>query len=62
MSVVVSTTCPFCGGSAPLLNADDEVETLEIIERFRGFRVTCPHRGCEKPYAVRRGDVRIWRE
>jgi len=62
MPVAVSTTCPFCGGSSPLLKADEELTTVELIERFRGKRLTCPNPECEKPFAIRHGDLKIRRE
>jgi hypothetical protein len=62
MTIIVSTSCPFCGGTAPLLESERGEQDVILIERFRGLRVSCAHGGCEKAYAIRRGDLRIRRE
>ena len=60
--VDVSTTCPFCGGTASLLHAETHATNTALTKQFRGTRVRCVHVGCEKSYAVRRGDLKIRRE
>ena len=60
--VDVSTTCPFCGGTASLLRAETHATNAALSKQFRGTTVHCLHVGCEKSYAVRRGDLKITRE
>jgi len=60
--VVVSTTCPFCGGTEPLMRAETGLTDAALTEQFRGATVRCIHMGCEKSYAVRRVDLKIRRE
>lgn len=60
--VVVSTTCPFCGGTAPLMRSESDLSDASLAKHFRGTTVRCIHVGCEKSYAVRQGDLKIRRE
>jgi len=60
--VVVSTTCPFCGGTEPLMRSESELTDAALAQQFRGTTVRCIHVGCEKSYAIRRGDLKIHRE
>jgi hypothetical protein len=56
------TTCPFCGGRASLMSADSELTDAALVEQFRGLRTSCMHADCERPYAIRREDLKIRRE
>jgi hypothetical protein len=60
--VDVSTTCPYCGGTASLMRAESHATKAALTKQFRGTTVRCVHVGCEKAYAVRRGDLKIRRE
>ncbi len=60
--VDVSTTCPFCGGTTSLLHSESALSNTALTTQFRGITVKCVHVGCEKSYAVRRGDLKIRRE
>jgi len=62
MPVVVSTLCPFCGGTTPLLRSDAALTDAALDEQFRGTTVKCVHVGCEKSYAIRHGELKIRRE
>ena len=61
MIVTVSTACPFCGGGASLYSEKSDASDAALLDKFRGTNVTCAHAGCERKYAVRRGDIRIRR-
>jgi hypothetical protein len=60
--VVVSTTCPFCGGTEPLMRSETDLTDVTLSDQFRGTTVRCIHAGCEKSYAIRHGDLKIRRE
>ena len=60
--VVVSTTCPFCGGTEPLMRSESDLSDAALAKQFRGRTVKCIHLGCEKSYAVRQGDMKIRRD
>jgi hypothetical protein len=60
--VVVSTTCPFCGGTGTLMRSASDLPDAALAKQFRGTTVKCIHVGCEKSYAVRQGDLKIRRE
>ena len=60
--VVVSTTCPFCGGTGTLMRSETDLADAALAKRFRGTTVKCIHVGCEKSYAVRQGDLKIRRD
>ena len=60
--VVITTTCPFCGGTEPLMRSESVLTDAALAVQFRGATVRCIHVGCEKSYAIRRGDLRIHRE
>ena len=60
--VVVSTTCPFCGGSIPLFNERvEDALAVDIANRFAGEAVVCMHPRCERSFTVRRADLTIRR-
>ncbi len=61
MIVNVSTTCPFCSGTMSLLREESDASDAALLDKFRGAKLTCIHAGCERNYAVRRGDIRIRR-
>ena len=60
--VVVSTTCPFCGGTEPLMRSETPLTDAAISKQFRGTTIRCIHVGCEKSYAIRKGDLKIRHE
>ena len=60
--VVVSTTCPFCGGTGSLMRSESDLSDAALAKQFRGTTMRCIHVGCEKSYAVRQGDLKIRRE
>ena len=60
--VVISTTCPFCGGTEPLMRSETALTDVALTKQFRGTTVRCIHVGCEKSYAIRRGDLKIRRD
>ena len=60
--VVVSTTCPYCGGTSPLMRAESALTDAELTQQFRGATVQCIHVGCEKSYAIRHRELKIRRE
>ncbi len=62
MSVTVSTMCPFCGGTTFLLRDGADKPDAALVEQFRGRRIVCEHHDCEKPFAVRRGEVKVRRD
>jgi hypothetical protein len=60
--VVVSTKCPFCGGSIPLLNQRvDAAAAIDIAKRFAGETIECKSPRCERSFTVRRADLLIRR-
>lgn len=60
--IVVSTTCPFCGGTGTLMRSESDLSDAALAKQFRGSTVKCIHVGCEKSYAVGQGDLKIRRE
>ncbi len=45
-----------------LLRSESPLTNNALAKQFRGMTVKCVHVGCEKSYAVRRGDLKIRRE
>ncbi len=60
--VVVSTQCPYCGGTEPLMRSETSLSDAALTKQFRGATVRCIHTGCEKSYAIRKGDLKIRHE
>jgi len=58
----VTTTCPFCSGGVPLMNAPSDLTNAELSRKLAGTKVECPHAGCGRTFAVRRAELRIHRE
>jgi hypothetical protein len=59
--VLVSTTCPFCGGSVPIRNERTVESTADVAARWAGQQLVCWNPRCEKSFWVRRVDLRIRR-
>jgi transcriptional regulator NrdR family protein len=55
----VFAQCPFCGGQTSLVHDDAHTHDSEIVERFRGRRINCSHRGCGESFAIRRENIKI---
>lgn len=60
--VIVSTTCPYCGGTEPLMRSETSLSDAALTKQFRGATIRCIHVGCEKSYAIRKGDLKIRHE
>jgi hypothetical protein len=60
--IVVSTTCPYCGGTEPLMRSETPLTNAALTKQFRGATIRCIHTGCEKSYAIRKGDLKIRHE
>ena len=60
--VIVSTACPFCDGTIPLLNERGVAGTVvQIADRFAGREVQCHNPRCDRTFSIRRVDLRIRR-
>ena len=60
--VVVSTQCPYCGGTEPLMRSETSLSDAAFTKQFRGATIRYIHTGCEKSYAIRKGDLKIRHE
>ena len=45
----VSTTCPFCGGTASLMRAESHATNAALTKQFRGTTVRCIHWAAKNP-------------